>query len=138
MTNILMIDDSESDLALFSELIEQADPNYSVYTARNAKEGLDLFQEHHIDCALIDFYMPEVNGLRVLDRLQEMALGRVLPLIIFTGSGGQKIQAEAARRGAMDYIVKDPGSNTSEQLDAAIRKVIAWAEALNNNKVRVN
>ena len=138
MTKILMIDDSESDLLLFSELIEQADPNYSVYTARDARTGLALFEEHHIDCVLIDFYMPEVNGLRVLETLQEMALGRVLPMIIFTGSGGQKIQAEAARRGAMDYIIKDPGSNTPRQLDKAIKKVIAWADALNKNRVKVN
>ncbi|MBP1853546.1 response regulator [Rhizobium halophytocola] len=138
MTNILIVDDNPDDLRLYSELIGAAGDHYTVFTATSAEEALSLFERYPIDCAFIDFHMPDANGLRTIERLQEKVAGRALPLVLFTGDGSQKIQAEAARRGAMDYMVKDMESTTPEQIDLTIRKVIAWADDLNKNRIRVN
>lgn len=138
MTTILIIDDDEYDLKLYSRLIREASDGYRVLVATNPSDGLKLFEVNSVDCLFLDYHLTETNGVRVMEELQELAHGRLLPVIIFTGAGSQKIQAEVARRGAMDYIVKDIDTNTPEQLDIAIRKVMAWADDLNKNRVRVN
>ena len=77
--------------------------------------------------------MPESSGLDVVDILQKATSKKQIPLVILTGEPHQAVQAEAARQGALDYIVKD-SVNSSEALETVIHKVIAWADAINNGK----
>ena len=138
MTNILIVDDNPDDLRLYTKLILDAGNHYQVFTAVTAEEAYAIFDQQPVDCAFIDFHMPDANGLRLIERLREKSAGRVLPLILFTGDGSQKIQAEAARRGAMYYMLKDMENLTPDLMDQIIRKVMSWAEDLNSHRVKVN
>lgn len=51
--------------------------------------------------------MPEGNGLSVIDQLQKSAKNVNIPAAILTGEPHQKAQAETARQGVLDYIMKD-------------------------------
>ena len=128
--NILLIDDNPNDLYLYTRLLNQASKDYEVHTAQSLEEAISVYNRHDIYCTFIDYYLPMMNGINILEALHDEAKGRVLAVIILTGEPHQAIQAEAARRGALDYIIKDV-TNTPEQLEAVINKTVGWAASLN-------
>ena len=128
--NILVVDDNPGDLDFYVELLEDSSRNrYKIYTADNGKEAIQIFKEKDIDCSIIDYFLPEMNGLKIIDELYKLKPGSVLPIIMLTGQASQKIQAEAARKGVSDYINKDT-ANSSEQLDNIIDKALNWFKAV--------
>lgn len=131
MKNILIIDDNPDDLEFYTYTIQQTGKDYKVFTAKNYVEAAAIFDSKYIDCTFIDYKLPGVNGLGILDEFQKQNVDKILPIIILTGYIDQSVQAEAARRGALDFLIKDETKNTPEQLDAMICKVIDWANDLN-------
>ena len=127
---ILLIDDNPDDLEFYADLLKQIQDDYEILTAENGADGLKIFSQKKIYCAFVDYNLPEMNGLKILERFNEQSQGGVLPIVILTGEPNQKIQAQAARKGALNYLVKDT-TNTSVQLQAVIKKTVAWAVALN-------
>ena len=71
--HILLIDDDEG----FSTSIEKllSSRGYAVETAPNGRVGLDLLEQEAFDLALVDIYMPEVDGLEVILKLRRRAPG---------------------------------------------------------------
>jgi len=128
--NILIIDDNADDLEFYADLFREISNDIVVHSAKNAAEGLALFKANDIFCTFIDYYLPEENGVKILEQLNGLSRGKVLPVVIFTGSPSQTIQVEAARKGALDYIVKD-SANTPQQLAAVMNKTVEWADELN-------
>lgn len=134
--NILLIDDNPDDLEFYTDLFKSASADYSVLTATNLEDALAIFKKNEIYCTFVDYYIPELNGLKVLETLMEHNKGKVLAGVILTGDPNQSIQAEAARRGALDYILKDV-ANTPEQIENVIKKTVSWAESLNEMHSKV-
>ena len=132
--NILIIDDNPDDLEFYQGLLTTSKQNYTIYTAENAATAVKISAEHDIYCTFIDYNLPEMNGLKILEALNQQAEGKILPVVILTGEPKQTIQAEAARKGALDYIVKDV-TNTLEQMEAVINKTVSWAADLNKKQV---
>lgn len=130
---ILLIDDSPDDLDIYTRLLSQANKDYEVQTAQTLEEAISLFNRYDIYCTFVDYNLPMMNGIKILEALNEQAKGRVLAIVILTGEPHQTIQAEAARRGALDYIVKGI-TNTPEQLEAVIKKTVGWAASLNKRQ----
>ncbi len=130
---ILIIDDNPEDLEFYTNLLKQGEGDYDIFTAQDGEEALMLSKDKNIDCTFVDYYLPEMNGMKILEALQKQAGNDILPAVILTGEPNQTIQAEAARKGALDYIVKDV-TNTPEQIEAVIRKTMDWADGLRNKK----
>ena len=79
MPRILLIDDDEGFAASIAKLLSSR--GYDVLTAPNGRVGLDLLEREPIDLALVDIYMPEVDGLEVILKLRRRAPGtRVVAL----------------------------------------------------------
>jgi two-component system, LuxR family, response regulator FixJ len=73
-------------------------------------------------CILLDIRMPEIDGLEVQDRLNE--LGCCLPLIAMTGHGDVRTAVRAMKAGAVDFLEKPLDD---EDLLGAIEKALAQA-----------
>lgn len=133
--NILIIDDNPDDLEFYTELLGRptGDYSYEVFLAEDANAGLSIFKENKIDCTFIDFNMPEDDGLAVIDMLQDLSGHEQIPMVVLTGEPHQRVQADAARHGAMDYIRKD-SIKSIEDLEKVIDKVIVWAKSINNKR----
>lgn len=127
--NILIIDDNPDDLEFYGGLLSQSEANYTVLFAPDGEAAIDIAKELDIYCVFIDYYLPEMNGIKILNALQSLRPDKTLPTVILTGEPTQKVQAEAARQGALDYIVKDL-TNSTQQLDAVIEKVVSWSNTL--------
>ena len=132
---ILIIDDSLDDLEFYARLLTKSSSHYEykVWTAEGPSRGLEIFKSQKIDCTFIDFHMPEMDGLAVVDLLQKEKSEKHLPMVLLTGEHHQGIQAKAARQGALDYVIKDSIS-CSQSFEKIINKVISWANVLNTEK----
>lgn len=122
--SVLIIDDNPDDLEFYMDLLAHSEMKPKVHTAETVEAGMAIFLNETIDCILIDYFLPEQNGVDVLEDINKLS-NRPIAMVILTGEPHQKIQAEAARKGALDYIVKD-AHTTPEQLEDTIRKVIGW------------
>ncbi|MFH0959785.1 MAG: ATP-binding protein [Pseudomonadota bacterium] len=85
---ILLVDDEQSVLEIDSRLPIGA--NYTVITASNAKDALEIYEKHRdvIQLVLLDLIMPEMGGMRCLEILRNMAPNiKVLVLTGYTKRG---------------------------------------------------
>lgn len=102
MSTVLVIDDEESVTEFLREVLEDA--GYRVETATDGYRALELVQEIPPDAILLDIRMPDLDGLQVMERIQQIDGG--LPVILMTAFGTTEMAIQAMKAGAFDYIVK--------------------------------
>lgn len=85
MAKILVCDDEKDVVELISFLLEK--DGYSVITAKNGREALDVVAKDIPDLILLDVMMPEMDGYTVQTRLQEDPKTKSIPIIILTAKG---------------------------------------------------
>lgn len=116
-TEILIIEDEEEmRIALTEVLIRNG---YSVHTASNGIEGLELFNKEPFNMVITDVKMPKISGLEVLKEIKKQS--PQIPVIMITAYGTIDNAVEAMREGAFDYILK-PFS--AEILDDTVLRAI--------------
>ena len=77
----------------------------SVHTAQSATEALKILPEKSFDAIIVDYDMPEINGIEFLKILRSK--GDTTPVIIFTGVGHERTAIEAINYGANFFLQKD-------------------------------
>ena len=103
--DILVIDDDEVDRMNVQHLLDKEGVKAVVHEASDCKSGIEKMKSREIDCVLIDYRLPDANGVEVLEKLTEVNRNNV-PLILLTGMGGELLVAEAMKKGASDYLPK--------------------------------
>ncbi|GFE68023.1 multi-sensor signal transduction histidine kinase [Chroococcus sp. FPU101] len=88
--------------------------------ADSAEEGLSLCHKVACDVILLDFQLPEMNGLEFLDELRKTH--HTLPVIMLTAFGDEAIAVQAMKTGAQDYLAKN--HLKSDILQLAVRSVL--------------
>ncbi len=99
---VLVIDDDSGLRRTVSLLLE--DEGHVVQTAADGDEGLQKAIDWEPDLVLTDVRMPGLDGIGLLERLQESGNGA--QVIVMTAYGSQDLAIEAIRKGAWDYIDK--------------------------------
>lgn len=99
---VLVIDDDSGLRRTVSLLLE--DEGHVVQTAADGDEGLQKSIDWEPDLVLTDVRMPGLDGIGLLERLQESGSGA--QVIVMTAYGSQDLAIEAIRKGAWDYIDK--------------------------------
>ncbi|MFB2839613.1 ATP-binding protein [Floridanema evergladense] len=124
---ILIIDDTPHDRETYRRYL-QADQNnsYIILEEELAEDALILCQTKTIDGILLDFLLPDLNGLEFLAQLR-MQIGKEYPpVIMITGQGNEAVAAKAIKSGAEDYLIKR--QITPDSLRLAINAAIANTE----------
>jgi PAS domain S-box-containing protein len=122
---ILIVDDDETDRRAVRRHLAGSFPSAALDEARSAAETLDQIASRLYDCVLIDYYLPDTRDLSLVLRIQ--AAAPELPIIMFTGRGGEDIAVELMKAGVADYIPK--ASISAERLAAGVRHALALAQA---------
>jgi len=117
---VLYMEDDAGLARLFQRKISRF--GFDVVLAQNGKEGLNLYDKGDFDILVIDYQMPEMNGLKVLNHLVER--GSMLPVIMLTGAGNEEIAVEAMKMGASDYITKDVDGHYFQLLPIVMKESI--------------
>ncbi|HXZ80226.1 MAG TPA: sigma-54 dependent transcriptional regulator [Terriglobales bacterium] len=124
--SILIIDDEMAIRESLQTLLELE--NYEVESAATAEEGLNLIAEKVFDLVLLDFALPDRNGLEVLREIRDR--DSQLPVIMITAYGTVENAVLAMQGGANNFIQK-PWDN--EKLLADVRTAVARRRAEEEN-----
>lgn len=100
--HILLIDNSETIQKAISTAL--ANSNYILTTASNGTEGLSYIKQQQCDLILLDYSLPDIDGLSLLHEI--VAEGLDIPVIMVTGSGSEQVAVKALKTGASDYVIK--------------------------------
>jgi two-component system response regulator HydG len=136
---VLVVDDDEMVLSTLTWLFEsRAIPFECVRDVKSAKQALD---RRHFDAILVDMYLPDGEGLAILDRALE--LDPAPSVLMITARAEIRSAVEAMRRGAADFLEKpldlDDLAMRLERAteNAALRRKLAVYEAKNEQAPHV-
>jgi len=120
---ILLIDDSEVERAIYRRfLMQDRDRTYQIVEFDNGEEALEWCQQNLPDIFLIDYLLPDMDGLELLQQLQQQTGRNTLPVIMFTGQGNLQIAVDLLKSGAQDYLEKS--QITPQSLHRAISYIL--------------
>ena len=103
---------------------------FDVSLAFDGWDGLKKFKEASPDCVTLDLRMPGIDGIEVLEKMEQH--DRTIPVIIVSGMGTADDAIKALKLGAWDYI-KKPISDM-DLLIHSVRKAIDRAALIRENK----
>ena len=93
-TQILVVDDSQAVRDLLQQLLQGA--GYQVHTAADGRQALSMMHTYRIDLAVVDLYLPGLNGYALCTELQKMTV----PVIFISAALGAEEKQCAAALGA--------------------------------------
>lgn len=103
---VLVIDDNPGDRELYGQfLVDDYDQEYEFTETGSGKEGIKLCAEEEFDCILLDYDLPDLNGIQFLNLLDSKTKINI-PIIMLTGQGDETVASDALRAGASDYLPK--------------------------------
>lgn len=102
MAKVLVVDDEPSIRTLLDTILCRK--GHEVLLADRGTKALELYHREQPQLAILDFYMPEMDGIAVLERLR--ALNQNLPVIILTGMGTDASEKRAKELGVIDFLEK--------------------------------
>jgi PAS domain S-box-containing protein len=123
---ILIVEDSPEDREIYRRyLLRDHDYDYTIIEASLGKEGLNLWRQHEPDVVLLDYQLPDMNGLEFLVSLQTQQPLTPISIVMMTGVGSEAIAVQAIKAGVQDYLVKEQITSESLKLalDATIKTV---------------
>jgi len=102
--HILVVDDEPDTLELICTLLETA--RFTTKGVRNADEAVDYTREHVPDLFLIDYMMPETDGMTTLQRCRALPGARKVPAIMLTADNRLATLEHAISRGFDEFLTK--------------------------------
>ncbi|MBC3538131.1 response regulator [Rufibacter sediminis] len=117
---LLIVDDDEVDRMIIKRSLRTAKVEATITNAAFGSEALEAVQKDTFDFIFIDFMLPDMNGLELLQKIREK--GITTPVQIVTSQGDERIAVEAMKTGASDYLPKT--LLTPEGISQSIRTAI--------------
>ncbi len=119
---ILIVDDGPEDRETYSRHLKKSftDSDYSLFESETGHEGIQLCKEESPDCILLDYSLPDMDGLEFLSLLKERGYSGTV--IMLTGQGNETVAVEAMKGGVQDYLIKN--NISSEALHSTIIKAV--------------
>ena len=132
--NVAIADDNERILDLLGEIVSNDKELALVGKANNGEEMYQIIKNKQPDVVLLDLIMPKMDGLSVMDRVNDdKSLKKSPSFIIITAVGQERITEDAFKKGARYYILKPFHNETVLEKIKQIQK-----EVRNNKKENVN
>lgn len=117
--SILIIDDEPGILGTVSDVL--SDEGYETLVAKSGVQGLDLYRKEQPDVVFLDIWLPDRDGLEILQELREADPRAAV--IMISGHGTVSTAVKAIRMGAYDYLEKPLSYNqVVEAADGALRR----------------
>jgi DNA-binding response OmpR family regulator len=116
-SRILVIDDEEIIHISLRRILGRQ--GHHVDAELSALDGLRRLESESYDLVITDLMMPDMNGIQLLERLQQLDLG--VPVLMITGYPSIRTAVQALRLGAVDYLAKP---YTRKELLAPVNRVL--------------
>lgn len=105
MALILAVDDNATNLALIERLLAKL-PEVETIALEDAVLALDWCAENRPDLILLDYMMPELDGLAFMRRLKTLPGRAATPVIMITADLERDVRYQALEIGARDFLTK--------------------------------
>jgi twitching motility two-component system response regulator PilH len=106
MARILLIEDSPTDTAVLTQLLERN--GHVVLSSVSAEDGIAACKRERPDLVLMDVVLPGMNGFQATRALSRDSDTSAIPVVIVSTKGMDTDRAWGLRQGAKGYIVKPP------------------------------
>ena len=100
---ILVFDDELINIKLVTRIL-QNEATYTVIGVQNYTDAEKILSEQRVDLVLLDFLMPNMNGLEAIRRIRQR--GKNVPVIFMTADRNLETITRAMEAGATDYVTK--------------------------------
>lgn len=129
---ILFIEDNFDDYMIVDHMLKKSFGEVvKLIWRETGKKALDELIQEKYDLILLDYRLPDMDGLEIMGEIEEKGLN--VPVIFLTGKGNEKIAVEALKRGACDYITKDEIND--EKLTELIYSYLELASLYNADEI---
>ena len=103
---ILIIDDDRVDRSSLKRDLKNTHLVSKIVEAETGNAGIERFKEESFDCVLLDYYLPDKEGVEVLQELISIG-GEFITIIAITGTASETMPERMIGAGASDYLIKD-------------------------------
>lgn len=128
MSRILVIDDEKSIRNTLKDVLEYE--KYEIDLAEDGTSGIELFGQQQYDAVLCDIKMAKMDGIEVLQKLQEVSSD--VPVIMISGHGNIDTAVDSIKKGAFDFLEKPLDLN---RLLITIRNALERGSLITQTKV---
>lgn len=128
MFHILVVDDDKNTRMLFRAVLEAE--NYTVFTAENGEEALQIMDEQHIDLVVLDIMMPKMDGYEFTRTLRQN--DNSLPILMVSAKQLPSDKKQGFLVGTDDYMTKPVDE---EEMVLRIKALLRRAKIVNERKI---
>ncbi len=114
---LLFVDDEESILDIANTYFSSR--GYTVLTASNGREAIDVLGSNRIDCCFTDINMPEMDGLELAEYIRKY--DNTVPVVVMTGFPSLDNTIHTLKNGVVDFLIKPVNLN---QMELSVRRVL--------------
>ncbi len=115
---LLVVDDDRDILDVTRTYLELE--GYTVHTAADGRQALELWEKHDVSLVVLDIMMPEQGGLDVCRAIRDRSN---VPILFLSAKAGEADKVIGLRTGADDYVVKPFSlSELSARVEALLRR----------------
>ena len=122
---ICVVDDERISLSIINAVLKRVN-DYQVESFSSAKSALSRCQETTFDLVLVDYQMPDLNGIECVEQIRKVADYKYIPIVMLTADEARSLRLAAIRAGATDFLNKpfDP-----EELRVRVRNLLELRKA---------
>jgi len=106
MSTILIIDDQLTSRQILKQLVSTIEQNLTVHDFANPLEALAWTAKNPVDLVLVDYKMPEMNGVEFIRKFRMNPVSAHVPVIMVTSIEDRNVRYEALGAGATDFLMK--------------------------------
>lgn len=119
---VLIFEDNAIECDILAEIFR---PEYQILTAANGRDGIELLNNNFSSIAvvLLDYLMPVMDGLQVLEHLQEKKVLNKIPFIMVTGQDSPEFEKRGYEYGISSYIKKPYQPDVIRQV---VSNAVGW------------
>lgn len=118
---LLLVEDSPEDAFAIQRYLKQSNLEYQLLHTGTSEEARNIILARKFDCILMDYQLPDYDGIEML-RFVRSTISHPVAVLILTGSGNERTAVEAMKSGADDYVAK--GELSPLRLQNAITQAI--------------
>ena len=111
MNTILIVDDEEDVIEIIRTRLAK-EPGFRILEATNGADALELAKQERPDLIILDWLMPGLSGLEVMQTLRASPELTAIPVIMMTVKSEQSAQEEGHAMGVFAYMIKPFESDT--------------------------
>ena len=104
--NILLVDDDQVDRELVKRALQKSNLKTLISEAITVDEGLKMYTANNYDIVLLDYQMPQRNGIEMIEELKSEVKANSTAIVMMTSSEDEELSLACIRAGAHDFILK--------------------------------